>query len=343
VADDATEPTATQRPRVSTRPRRPRARTGGVVAVTGIHGTIARGLLRRLEDDDRYTRLVLIDVRAPSKPVRRSVFHHVDLTEPLADAALAHVLRVEHVETVVHLALRESPLPRTDAAHELETVGTMYLLNAAADCIGRRTQLRAIVCVTTAMVYGASARNPAYLAEDQPLRGGSHPGFVADKVDVELQMQDFRQQFGLPVCVLRPCWTAAGPTSIAGRLLGQSPAFAILGFDPLMQLLHLEDLVDVVKRGIDRPRDGAFNVAGRGVLPLSALFRAAGRLPVSLPSPVAGVTADVLWRSYGIGLGVPIDFLRYVWTVDADAVAGAFDVSPRYSTREVAESFSRRA
>ncbi|MEW6268300.1 MAG: NAD-dependent epimerase/dehydratase family protein [Thermodesulfobacteriota bacterium] len=340
MADESVPPTAPG----GVRRRRPqrRGRVGGVVAVTGIHGWLARGLLRRLEEDDRYARLVLIDVRAPSKPVRRSVFHHVDLTEPLGDAAIAHVLRAEQVETLVHLALRESPLPLTDGAHELETVGTMYLLNAAADCIGRGTPLRALVAVTTAMVYGASARNPAYLSEDHPLRGAVHSGFVADKVDVELQLQDFRQQLALPVCVLRPCWSAVGPTSIAARLLRQAPTFSILGFDPLMQLLHADDLIDALKRAVDRPRDGAFNLAGRGVMPLSALFRIAGRLPVALPAPVANATAEFLWRSYGVGIGVPLDFVRYVWAVDAECAASAFDVAPRYSTREVAETLAHQ-
>lgn len=339
MADEAAVPsgaTATsKRRRVRRRPR-----VGGVVAVTGIHGWLARGLLRRLEEDDRYTRLVLIDVRAPSKPVRRSVFHQVDLTEPLADAVLAHVLRAEQVETVVHLALRESPQPLADGAHELETVGTMFLLNAAADCIGRGTPLRALVSVTSAMVYGASARNPAYLSEDQPLRGAVHGGFVADKVDVDLQLQEFRRQFGLPVCVLRPCWTATDRSSIAVRLLRQSPSFSVLGFDPLMQLLHGDDLLDVLKRAVDRPADGSFNVAGRGVLPLSALFKIAGRVPLSLPGPIANATAELLWRSYGVGIGLPLDFVRYVWAVDAESVATTFDVVPRYSTREVAASLA---
>src|SRR5215472_8435840 len=108
--------------------RRRRRRAGGTVAVTGIHGSLASALVRRLEEDDRYERLVLLDVRAPSMPLRKAVFHKVDLTEPLADGLVAEVLRCEQVETIVHLALREAPRPLREEAHELETVGTMYLL-----------------------------------------------------------------------------------------------------------------------------------------------------------------------------------------------------------------------
>ena len=239
-----------------------------MVAVTGIHGALGGALLPRLEDDERYERVVLLDAQAPRRMPSRSVFHQVDLTEPLADDLIAAVLRSEQVEVMVHLALREAPIPLTTSAHELETVGTLYVLNAAASCIDRGSPLRALVTVTTAMVYGANARNPAYLCEDQPLRGAAHAGFVADKVDVETQLEDFRRSFHLPVCVLRPCWSVGSATSIAARLLTLRPCVTVLGFDPLMQLLHHDDLVAVLKQAIDDPRDGAFNVAGAGVLPL---------------------------------------------------------------------------
>jgi UDP-glucose 4-epimerase len=124
-------------------------------------------------------------------------------------------------------------------------------------------------------------------------------------------------------------------------MLGQLPCFTVLGFDPLMQLLHDEDLLDVLKRAVDRPAAGAFNVAGQGVLPVSALLRIVGRGSIALPASVAYPATELLWRSYGVGSGVSLDFVRYVWAVDGDAARAAFDVSPRYSTREVAEAVAR--
>jgi len=323
------------------RGRRRRRRTGGVVAITGIHGVLASGLLRRLEEDDRYERLVLLDVRAPSKPLRKAVFHKVDLTEPVADAMVADVLRREQVETVVHLALREAPRPLVEDAHELETVGTMYLLNGVADCIARGTALGKLVTVTTTMVYGADARNPNFLTEDHALWAHPGPGFVRDKIEVEAQLAEFRAEQGLPICVLRPCWTLGGSrASMAARLLGQSPALSVMGFDPLLQLLHDDDLQDIVKRTIDRTYDGAFNLAGGGVLPLSALFRIAGRSVLPLPGPIVYPLASALWRSYGIGTGVSMDFVRHLWVADSERAAHELGFSPRYSTREVAESYA---
>lgn len=317
-----------------------RRRQGGVVALTGIHSGLARMVLRRLEDDDRYERIVLLDVRAPSRPVQRARFHAIDLTAPLADARLAEILRAESVEKILHLALREAPRPQPGKGHELETVGTMVLLNAAADCVTRGTPLGSLVSVTTSMVYGAHPRNPQYLTEDQPLRGEDQSGFVRDKVDVERQLEEFRRQEGVRVCILRPSWPLGALDSVARRLLDAPAVLTVLGFDPLLQLVHPEDLAGLVKQVLDRPCDGAFNVTAPGVLPLSGLLRAAGRLGMPLPAPLAYSAASLLWRVYGSGPGVSLDYLRYVWLVDDERARSRLGFTPRYDIREVVRGYA---
>jgi UDP-glucose 4-epimerase len=330
---------------VASAPRRRRSvRRGGVVAVVGVRGALPRRLLRRLEEDERYTKLVLVDGRPPDFVVRRAVFHDVDLVQPLADVRLADVLRAEGADVLVYLARAEMPRARSGRAHEVETFGTMNLLNAAADCVLRRAPLCALVVPSTAMVYGARPSNPAYLGEAAPLRGGGAAGFVRDKVDAERQLDEFRAQFRLRVCVLRPCWVL-GPdvSTIASRLLGGSASIAVLGYDPLLQLLHVDDLVDALKQAVDRRRDGSFNLAAPGALPLSVLFRLAGRAPWRVPGPLASAVSDLLWRSSGIGTGIPLDYLRHLWLVDDARARAELGFAPRYSTREVIRSFARRA
>ncbi len=310
-----------------------------MVAITGIHGAVARRLIRRLEEDDRYTRIVLIDQRPPRLPVRRADFYRVDLTEPLADVLLAEILRREEVEVVAHLALHELPLAAAAAERELDKVGTMLLLNAAADCLAQGTPLEAVVALSTAMVYGARPNNPFYLTEDCPLRGGAEPGFVRDKVDVERQLEEFRHECGLRVCVLRPCWTLGAEPSVATLLLRQAPPIAVLGFDPLLQLLDMADLGEAVKQAIDRRRDGCFNLAGRGVLPLSALVEVAGRSALCLPGPLAYLVTGLRWRLQGLGVGISLDYMRHLWVVDAERARAELDFQPRHTTLDVAQAF----
>src|SRR5262249_8626994 len=182
-----------------------------------------------------------------------------------------------------------------------------------------------------------------FLTEDMPLRGGVGPGFVRDKIDVERQLAAFRAEVGLSVCVLRPCWTIGADASSGAALLGQGRAITVLGFDPPLQLLHIDDLADALKHAVDGTADGAYNVAPRGVLRLSAALRLAGCVPFPLPGPLAYPLAEILWRSYGAGIGVSLDFLRYPWMVDTEKLEARLGAVPRLSTREAVEMVARRA
>ena len=312
-----------------------------MAAVVGINGTVARGLIRRFEEDDRAARIVLVDVRAPSMPIRKATFHQLDLTQPLADARLAEILTREKVERVVHLALHEVPRPLGLMGNELETVGTLCVLNAVAACLGRSGTLEHLTTVTSTMVYGADPENPNFLTEDRPLHGGARSGFVRGKIDLERQVEGFRdEQKRFPIAVLRPCWTLAPGASILARLFDQPLILTVMGFDPLIQLVHVDDLVDALKRAVDTRANGVYNIAAPSPRPLSALLRTVGRVSVPVLAPVAYPLADFLWRSYGVGLGVSLDYLRYLWVVDIERAQAELGFAPRYDTRAVAAAYA---
>ena len=66
--------------------------------------------------------------------------------------------------------------PRRDAtyAHELESIGTLNLLAAAAAAGVRHVVLRSFTAV-----YGARGQNPNFLTEDRPLQPNPAPGLGA--------------------------------------------------------------------------------------------------------------------------------------------------------------------
>ena len=105
-----------------------------------------------------------VDVAAP--PPALGVRHHaLDFTEPASDQRLLELLREEEVETVVHAAFFTNPRRDTGYAHELESIGTLNLLAAAAAAGVQRVILRSFTAV-----YGARGHNPNFLTEDHPLQ-----------------------------------------------------------------------------------------------------------------------------------------------------------------------------
>ncbi|MEB2285964.1 MAG: NAD-dependent epimerase/dehydratase family protein [Myxococcales bacterium] len=315
---------------------RRRSRRRRVVALTGVHGVAGTELVRRFEADERVGRLVLLDRRAPALPLRDTGFHGIDLTAPLADVALAEILARERVHTVVHAAFHEAPQRDVEAAHELEVLGTRALFRAVADnvrCVGT---VEHVVVLGTTMSYGAYADNPQYLDETTPLRGAGAYPFVADKVAVEAEAATLRARTGLPVAMLR-----AAPILGCGRtLMAQmlAPIFvpAVLGTDPLLQLVDLEDLVEATRLAVHGRHDGAFNIAGEGVLPWSTVIKLSGRLRAALLDSVLRSLLQSLWV-VGAGLvpGEHVAYLRETFVGDTTRAADVLGFRSRYEARDV--------
>jgi len=147
------------------------------------------------------------------------------------------------------------------------------------------------------------------------------------------------------VTVLRTCWIF-GP-EFWNRVVAYFalPVVALpLGYDPLLQLVHEEDVLRAFEQATLRPHPGVFNVVGTGVLPVSTLLRLGGRrvlrLPVSLLSRLAHFPSQT---QTGDPPAAFYDYLRYLWVADGRKAWNAFG-EPHYSTKEAWISFvsSRR-
>jgi len=306
-----------------------------VVALTGVHGTTGAALVQCLDADHRVERLILLDRRAPAVPLRKASFYRVNLTATLVDQALAEILTRERVTTVIHAAFHAAPVHQLEQAHELEVIGTRALLRAAAHDLRRGGTLANLVVLGSTMSYGAHPDNGQYLAEDQPLRGGVAYPFVADKIAVEAEVARFRARTALPTAMLRAAWTVGDDATLLARMLAPLAVPAVLGCDPLVQLLHLDDLVDLVQLVAHDRHDGVLNVAGSGVLPFSTIIKLAGRVRAPVPDATLRRALQTMW-TLGLGLapGVHLRYLRDTFVADTRRMETEVGFRPRYTTGE---------
>jgi UDP-glucose 4-epimerase len=317
--------------------RKTRKSTAPAIALTGTSGFVGSSLLRELEKDPAYRHVVAIDHRKPPFETSKTKFYRLDLTETLADSRLLEILEKEDVETVVHAAIPVSPPHDLSWAHELVSVGTMYVLDA---CAAR--QVKKLVFASTAEVYGAHATNPNFLAEEHPMRGGFKSRFLKDKIEAELQAQKFaRKHPETVVTILRPC-TILGPhvRNYKTNFLQAPVIFTVMGFDPLLQFVHEEDVIRAFKLCLDKDFPGVFNIVGDGVLPLSKVLKLAGKIAVPVPAPILYPLVQLLW--YGNVVPAPasrLDFLKYLSVADGAKARQVMKFAPRYSTKETLLSF----
>lgn len=309
-----------------------------VIAVTGAYGFLGSQLIRRLEQDRRYYKILALDIRKPQTPLHKTQFHPVDLTLPTADSDLSQILLREGVDTLVHAAYLSEPTHQTAWAHELESIGTMHVLAAAA-----AAKLKHLIVWSQTLVYGAVATNPNYLTEDHPLRGElSRSRYVRDKAEAEKQVRRFAADHPeIDTLVLRTA-PILGPTirNWVTRFFSRPVAPTMMGHDPLIQFVHERDVVDVFTEAVARPLRGELNIVGRGVLPYSMILGRLGRLRLPLPFRLAYPLSKLLWATQVYDTPPNfLDFLRYMCVADGSRAERELGFVARYDIRQILDDF----
>src|SRR5215831_10173593 len=266
--------------------------TTRVVALTGAASFLGNNLVGVLEEDPRTTRIVCIDIKGPETSGPKTRMYPIDLTTPASEERVAEILSAERVDTFLHLAFLSSPTHAVAWAHELESVGTMHVLNAA-----RRVSLRKLILWSHTILYGAHPTNPNFLSERHPLRADAQEPFFADKMEAEREAAAYAAKAkGTVVTILRTA-PIVGPTvhNYITRYIAERVIITLLGFDPLWQFVHEIDAIAAFKLAIDRDFPGVYNIVGDGVLPLSTVIKLAGRVAVPVPHPLAESLSALAW------------------------------------------------
>jgi UDP-glucose 4-epimerase len=328
--DQPTEPRTPKRAsEQALRRRLPRRRN---IAITGAASFLGENLVGLLEQDDGVAKIVSLDIKTPSTAGKNTRGYDVDLAHRSAEERIAEVLAAEQIDTLVHLAFLGSPSPAIARAHELESVGTMHVVNAC-----RRSHVHKVVMWSQTMLYGAHPTNPNFLTERHPLRARRSEPFFMDKIEAEADLQRFGSPGqGRVVTILRTA-PILGPSveSFLTRYLSHRIVPTVLGFDPLWQFVHEADAVVAFKLAIFRDAPGIFNIVGDGVLPLSTVVRLAGRTPVPLPRSLTKTVVGAMWVAQ-LAEAPPsfVDYLQYICVADGDRARQALGFSPTYTTRE---------
>jgi UDP-glucose 4-epimerase len=246
------------------------------------------------------------------------------------------IFRRERPTAVVHLAFvrhfRTDPMVR----HEINVLGTKRLLECCA-----RYEVKKLVVLSSSYVYGALPENPYYMDEDTALNVSRHYPDIRDLAEVDTLCTTFLWKYPeIATAILRPVNTLGYYVhSAIGGYLKLRYVPTVMGFNPMMQFIHEEDLAEAIARTLETGLRGIFNVAGPGAVPLKVAIRETGGRPVPLPEPVARATIDRLFRFGFYHLpSAAIDFVKYPCTIDGRRFAEATTFTPLFSLEETFSS-----
>jgi UDP-glucose 4-epimerase len=116
----------------------------------------------------------------------------------------------------------------------------------------------------------------------------------------------------------------------------------LMGYDPLVQLLHPEDAVAAFLAAIEAAPGGAYNVVPSRPLPLLTAYHLAAKVPVAVPHPLAYAGADLLWAAgLGVAPGAFVDYVRFPFVADGEKARRALGFTPRFSSRDALTAYLR--
>lgn len=305
------------------------------IGLTGAATFLGGLVLKRLAEMPTVKEIHVFDIVPPQARSPKIVFHRLDLTRDRADSELAALLVSAGVRTFVHGALHSGPGRRPSAERELESIGTFHVLNALAEA-----GIEKLVVHSSTFVYGAHAKQPNFVLENQALRSLG-PAFVRTRVDVERQIIEFSAQ--TPRCAVTVLRFAPilGPNSnnIRARyfIIGVIPK--LLGYDPLLQFIHEDDAIRAQLLALQSKATGAFNIVGRGVLPLSTGIHLSGKLPVPVPTPLCRSIFSVghFLRIWDLPSEL-VPFFQYLCVADGQKAERVLGFRARFSSRQALKS-----
>ncbi len=296
----------------------------GAILVTGICGRLGRLVARELH---RVERVIGVDRRPfPDRP-KDIVFHELDLRRKKT----RDIFRTGNVRAVVHLGILHDPRTSDRDRHTWNVVAFQKLLEYMA-----QYEVRKLVVLSSANVYGPQPDNPQFLTEEAPLLGSQEFGAIRDLVELDMLAQSyFWRHPESETVILRPCHIVGSVRNAPSNYLRLSRPITILGFDPMIQIIHERDVVRAILMALRPGVRGIFNLRGPGELPLSRILKRLGKRPTALPGPIARLTVDRLWRMRLASFPSPeLDHVRYVCMVDDTRAREVLGFTPRFSIDE---------
>lgn len=286
----AAERARSERERGSTRPLR--------VAVTGITGTIGRGLVPLLESDERVGSVVGIarrDFDPRAEGWRKVDYRAIDVSDREAIAAA-----VAGADVVVHLAYNLHGVRQDEQRlYEVNVIGTRNVAEAALAGGAQR-----LVYTSSAAVYGFE-RGRGLLGEEAPVRTGQRHFYARHKAQAEQVLSRVLRGSSLEAYVFRPV-AVVGPDA-AGAAVHAWPealrravpqalraldraglARPVLAPPTHLQAVHQEDVGEALRLALlGHGPPGVYNLAGEGAVSGRELVRRLGFTPLPLPDAVA--------------------------------------------------------
>ncbi len=279
-----------------------------ISVITGISGRLGQLLARQLHRLPGE-RVIGVDRRPFARKPSDVEHYRIDIRRK----ACEDLFRTHRVDVIYHLGVMHDPRKDTGEHHTWNILGTKQILEFA-----HRYNVPKVVVLSTGDVYGPQSDNPAYIGEDAPLLGAQRFAGMRDLTAVDMFAQSYFWKYPeLETVVLRPVHILGAVKNAVSNYLRLPRMPLLLGFDPMVQVLHEEDAVAALMAAARPGIRGVFNVVGPEALPLRKLAELAGKPTIEVPHLVMPGVAKRLFQLRITDFpAAELDYIRYAATLD---------------------------
>jgi UDP-glucose 4-epimerase len=295
----------------------------GAVVVTGSAGRLGKRLVRQLH---RVREVVGVDRRPFVDRPSDVVHHELDVRSK----KMREVFKRD-VSALVHLGVLHQPRGDFAEHHAWNVIALKTLLEHAVEF-----RVRKVVLLSSANVYGPRPDNPQFLTEEAPLLGAGPFGEIRDLVELDMVCQSFFwKEPSVETVILRPANILGTVRNAPSNYLRLPVVPTLLGFDPMVQAVHQDDVVTALCLALVPGRRGIYNIAGPPPVSLSRALTVLGRRTLPVPHGIARLGVDRLFKLGMSSFPAPeLDFIRYVCMVDDRRARSELGYAPRHDIEQ---------
>lgn len=301
----------------------------GAVVVTGICGRLGRNLARHLH---REYEVIGLD-RRPFPACPKDIKHYrLDIRRKKVQDVFAK----EPIRAVLHMAILHDPRLDAEEHHSFNVGGTRNILEY---CL--KYKIPKVVSLSSANVYGPRADNTQFIKEDTPLLAAERFGDIRDLVLVDMYANTFFWKHPeVETVILRPVHIVGSVSNAPSNYLRLERIPVVMGYDPMVQLIHENDVIRAMMLALRPGIKGIFNVVGPEAIPLSKLLSELGRPTLPVPSILFDRAVELMFRLRLTSFPPPeIDHIRFVCMVDGSSFAKELKFEPKHSMDDIIRTF----
>lgn len=311
------------------------------IAITGTSHYWGKRMLNELLHDAEVRSIVALDTEPPETDSSKVRFTRLTYKRPF------HKEWIKKLKAVKPDVLLMCPFGPEHCYHDNNRNHLNWTQNSLRVLLtGTTLGIPRIVILSSAIVYGALNDNPALITEDGLLLGDRHYQRIRGMIELEEAALAVLAARSSPssIAILRTVTTLGSTVENFMVHFCRLPVVpVVLGFDPVMQFTHEDDVIHATLVAIRSTARGPFNIASTGVITRSELFRTLEKKAVPIFHPFVHFFSKRLW-AMNLSEFSPafMALLRYRIVVDTKRASNLLKFHPKHSVHDAVSDLKAR-